>query len=83
MQKKQNGFTQCLMTLRDIALFPEYDESIMSNGTVLMEYAQRNQETKKASRLIPCYEIQASYGKVLGRFGFQIEDETNFFVKTY
>lgn len=83
MHNNKNGFTQCLMTLRDISLFPNYDESIMSNGNVLMEYAQRNLETKKASRLIPCYEVEASNGKVLGRFGFQIEDETNFIVKTY
>lgn len=84
MKKGNCGFAQCLMGLKDIVFFPKLDDSItFGGGDAFMECVQRSQATRKDIRLIPCYEVQAARGKILGRFGFLVEDETNLINKIY
>ena len=73
-------FGQTMMTLADIFLFPEYDDSLLSNYRLFDECEMRKYSLKKENRVIPTYIAESS--KLLGRFGFMIEDETNIFTKS-
>lgn len=75
MQSNNQHYAQAMIGLEDIFLFPEIDDNILSDRIISAQCLQRKQATQKRIRLIPCYEVQTF--KILARFGFLVEDETN------